>query len=66
MVAAVAGISTRAWCGGGIGAASTVTCSADAGTAGNVSGNVDIISFMVHYTGGTNTQLNSYKIYVLR
>ena len=61
---AVAGISTRAWCGGGIGAASTVTCSADAGTAGNVSGNVDLISFMVHYTGGTNTDLNSYKIYV--
>ena len=62
--AAVAGISTRAWVSGGIGAASTVTCSADAGTAGNVSGNVDIISFLVHYTGGTNTDLNSYKIYV--
>ncbi len=62
--AAVAGIMTRGWCGGGIGAASTVTCSADGGTAGNVSGNVDIISFLVHYTGGTNTDLNSYKIYV--
>ena len=62
--AAVAGIMTRGWCGGGIGAASTVTCSADAGGAGNVSGNVDIISFMVHYTGGTNTDLNSYKVYV--
>ena len=62
--AAVAGISTRAWVSGGIGAASTVTCSADAGSAGNVSGNVDIISFLVHYTGGTNTDLNSYKIYV--
>jgi len=61
---AVAGIMTRGWCGGGIGAASTVTCTADAGTAGNVSGNVDILSFMVHYTGGTNTDLNSYKIYV--
>jgi len=60
----VAGISTRAWVSGGIGAASTVTCSADAGTAGNVSGNVDIISFLVHYTGATNTNLNSYKIYV--
>ncbi len=60
----VAGISTRAWCGGGIGAASTVVCTADAGTAGNVSGNVDLISFMIHYTGGTNTDLNSYKIYV--
>ena len=59
--AAVAGIMTRGWCGGGIGAASTVTCSADNGT---VSGNVDIISFLVHYTGGTNTDLNSYKIYV--
>ena len=62
--AAVAGISTRAWVSGGIGAASTVTCSADAGGAGNVSGNVDIISFMVHYLGGTNTDLNQYKIYV--
>ena len=62
--AAVAGISTRAWVSGGIGAASTVTCTADAGTAGNVSGNVDIISFLVHYTGGTNTDLNSYKVYV--
>ena len=61
---AVAGIQTRAWCGGGIGAASTVVCSGDGGTAGNVSGNVDILSFMVHYTGGTNTDLNSYKIYV--
>ena len=60
----VAGISTRAFVGGGIGAASTVTCSADAGTAGNVSGNIDIICFMVHYTGGTNTALSSYKIYV--
>ena len=62
--AAVAGIMTRGWCGGGIGAASTVTCSADAGGAGYVSGNVDVISFMVHYTGGTNTDLNSYKVYV--
>ena len=62
--AAVAGIMTRGWCGGGIGAASTVTCTADAGSAGNVSGNVDILSFMVHYTGGTNTDLNSYKVYV--
>ena len=61
---AVAGISTRGWVSGGIGAASTVTCSADAGGAGNVSGNVDIISFMVHYLGGTNTDLNQYKIYV--
>ena len=61
---AVAGIMTRGWCGGGIGAASTVVCSGDGGTAGNVSGNVDIISFMVHYTGGTNTDLNSYKVYV--
>ena len=62
--AAVAGISTRAWVSGGIGAASTVTCTADAGTAGNVSGNVDLLCFMVNYTGGTNTDLNSYKVYV--
>ena len=62
----VAGISTRAFCGGGSGAASTVTCSADYGTAGNVSGDVDILSFMIHYTGGTNTALSSYKIYVTK
>ena len=62
--AVVAGISTRAFCGGGSGAASTVTCSADYGTAGNVSGDVDILSFMIHYTGGTNTALSSYKVYV--
>ena len=63
---AVAGISTRAFCGGGSGAASTVTCSPDYGTAGNVSGDIDIISFMVHYTGGTNTQLASYKVFVTK
>ena len=63
---AVAGISTRAFCGGGSGAASTVTCSPDYGTAGNVSGDVDILSFMIHYTGGTNTALSSYKIYVTK
>ena len=62
--AAVAGIMTRGWCGGGIGAASTITLTADGGGAGNVTGNVDIISFLVHYTGGTNTDLNSYKVYV--
>ena len=61
---AIAGIMTRAFCGGGSGAASTVTCSPDHGGAGGVSGNVDIISFMIHYTGGTNTQLSSYKVYV--
>ena len=61
---AVAGILTRGYCGGGSGAASTVTCSADYGSAGNVSGDVDVLSFLVHYTGGTNTDLNSYKIYV--
>ena len=63
---AVAGISTRAWCGGGSGAASTVTLSPDHGSAGNVSGEVDVVSFLVHYTGGTNTDLNSYKIYVTK
>ena len=61
---AVAGILTRGYCGCGSGAASTVTCSPDYGSAGNVSGDVDILSFLVHYTGGTNTDLNSYKIYV--
>ena len=63
---AVAGITTRAFCGGGSGAASTVTCSPDYGTAGNVSGDIDIISFMVHYTGGTNTQVASYKVFVTK
>ena len=63
---AVAGIMTRGFCSGGIGAASTVTLTADGGTAGNVSGNVDIVSFLVHYTGGTNTDLNSYKIYLTK
>ena len=63
---AVAGISTRAFCGGGSGAASTVTCSPDYGGAGNVTGDIDVISFLVHYTGGTNTDLNSYKIYVTK
>ena len=63
---AVAGINTRAFCGGGSGAASTVTCSPDYGTAGNVSGDIDIISFMVHYTGGTNTQVASYKVFVTK
>ena len=61
---AVAGILTRGYCGGGSGAASTVTCSADYGSAGNVSGDVDILSFLIHYTGGTNTALSSYKVYV--
>ena len=63
---AVAGIMTRGFCSGGIGAASTVTLTADGGTAGNVTGNVDVVSFLVHYTGGTNTDLNSYKIYVTK
>ena len=63
---AVAGISTRAFCGGGSGAASTVTCSPDHGGAGNVTGDIDIISFMIHYTGGTNTQLSSYKVFVTK
>ena len=63
---AVAGITTRAFCGGGSGAASTVTCSPDHGGAGNVTGDIDVISFLVHYTGGTNTQLSSYKIYVTK
>jgi len=63
---AVAGITTRAFCGGGAGAASTVTCTADYGSAGNVSGDIDIISFLVHYTGGTNTQLSSYKVFVTK
>ena len=63
---AVAGITTRAFCGGGSGAASTVTCSPDHGGAGNVTGDIDIISFMIHYTGGTNTQLSSYKVFVTK
>ena len=63
---AVAGIMTRAFSGGGGGGPSTVTCSPDYGGAGNVTGDVDILSFMIHYTGGTNTALSSYKVYVTK
>ena len=41
---AVAGITTRAFCGGGSGAASTVTCSPNHGGTGGVEGDIDIIS----------------------
>ena len=67
---AVAGISTRAFQAGGghspgnTAGLTTAVCSADYGSAGNVSGEIDLLSFMVHYTGGTNTALSSYKIYV--
>ena len=40
-----------------VGSASTVTLS---GTASDV----DFVSFFVHYNGGTNTNLTSYKVYV--
>ena len=56
---AVAGISTRARIGGGAGSASTVTLSTNAG-------DVDFLSFFVHYNGGTNTDLTSYKVYVTK
>ena len=51
----VAGISTRA----DVGTASTVTLSA-------VGSDSDFVSFFVHYTGGTNTDASSYKIYVTK
>ena len=47
------GLSTAAK----VGSATTVTLS---GTAGDV----DFVSFFVHYNGGTNTDLTSYKVYV--
>ena len=50
---ALAGITTA----GLVGSASTVTLS---GTASDV----DFVSFFVHYNGGTNTSLTSYKVYV--
>ena len=53
--ATVAGISTRAL----VGSATTVTLS----TTGS---DVDFVSFFVHYTGGTNTDANSYKVYATK
>ena len=50
---AVAGISTRA----DVGSASTVTLSA-------VGSDTDFVSFFIHYTGGTNTDASSYKVFV--
>ena len=50
---ALAGITTA----GLVGSATTVTLS---GTASDV----DFVSFFVHYNGGTNTNLTSYKVYV--
>ena len=40
-----------------VGSASTVTLSSTAS-------DVDFVSFFVHYNGGTNTNLTSYKVYV--
>lgn len=49
----VAGMSTA----GLVGSASTVTLSSTAS-------DIDFVSFFVHYNGGTNTNLTSYKVYV--
>ena len=56
---AIAGISTRGRGSGGAGtgAGSTVTLSP-------AIQNSDFISFGIHYNGGTNTALTSYKVYV--
>ena len=54
-----AGISTRAFVGGGTGAASTVTLSPE-------KNDIDFVSFFVQYTGGTNTDLKSYKVYATK
>ena len=54
-----AGVSTRAFVGGGTGAASTVTLSPE-------KNDIDFVSFFVQYTGGTNTDLKSYKVYVTK
>jgi hypothetical protein len=51
----VAGISTRAL----VGSATTVTLS-------NTASDVDFVSFFVHYTGGTNTDATSYKVYATK
>ena len=51
----VAGISTRA----DVGTATTVTLSA-------VGSDTDFVSFFIHYTGGTNTDASSYKIFVTK
>ena len=40
-----------------VGSATTVTLSSTAS-------DVDFVSFFVHYNGGTNTNLTSYKVYV--
>jgi len=53
----IAGIQTRARCNITSGAASTVTVTPAAGDS-------SVISFLIHYTGGTNTALTSYKLYV--
>ena len=47
------GVSTA----GLVGSATTVTLSSTAS-------DVDFVSFFVHYNGGTNTDLTSYKVYV--
>jgi hypothetical protein len=53
--AAIAGISTRALIGSG-----TTT------TLSSTGSDVDFVSFFVHYTGGTNTLADSYKVYVTK
>lgn len=51
----VAGIATRA----DVGSASTVTLAA-------VASDTDFVSFFIHYTGGTNTDASSYKVFVTK
>ena len=54
--AAIAGISTRAFVGGGstfVGLSTTP-------------GDKEFVSFFVHYNGGTNTNANSYDIFVTK
>ena len=54
--AAIAGISTRAFVGGG---------STFVGLSTNP-GDKEFVSFFVHYNGGTNTNANSYDIFVTK
>ena len=54
--AAIAGISTRAFVGGG---------STFVGLSTNP-GDKEFVSFFVHYNGGTNTDANSYDILLQR
>ena len=62
---AVAGIQT-AGLFGGAGATNIVTTGITTVTLSPAKAAVDFISFFIHYNGGTNTDLKSYKVYVTK